>query len=51
MNFKTAGDTEVVLQMYLRDGAAMLARLEGMFAIAIYDGRNPGATPLPLPAD
>ena len=45
VNFKTAGDTEVVLQMYLRDGAAMLARLEGMFAIAIYDGRNPGANP------
>lgn len=38
--FKTKGDTEVLPAMYLRDGpAAMLPRLEGMFAFAIYDHR------------
>ena len=38
--FKTTGDTEVLLHMYLRDELAMLEHLEGMFAIAIYDGRK-----------
>jgi len=38
--FTTAGDTEVLLAMYLRHGLAMLDRLEGMFAAAIYDGRE-----------
>lgn len=38
--FKTSGDTEVLLHMYLRDELAMLEHLEGMFAIAIYDGRK-----------
>ena len=33
-------DTEVVLALYLRDGAAMLARLRGMFGLAIWDGRD-----------
>ncbi|MFW6153975.1 MAG: asparagine synthase (glutamine-hydrolyzing) [Planctomycetota bacterium] len=37
--FRTAGDTEVLLAMYVRHGLAMLDRLEGMFAAAIYDGR------------
>ena len=36
--FKTSGDTEVLLHMYLRDEMAMLEHLEGMFAFAIYDG-------------
>ena len=35
--FRTDGDTEVLLHLYARDGAAMLDRLDGMFAIAIYD--------------
>ncbi len=35
--FRTAGDTEVLLHLYARDGAAMLDRLDGMFAIAIHD--------------
>ena len=39
--FRTAGDTEVLLAMYVRHGLAiMLDRLEGMFAAAIYDGRT-----------
>jgi asparagine synthase (glutamine-hydrolysing) len=38
--FKTSGDTEVLLHMYLRNELAMLEHLEGMFAIAIYDGRK-----------
>ncbi len=38
--FTTRGDTEVLLAMYLQYGMAMLNRLEGMFAAAIYDGRD-----------
>jgi asparagine synthase (glutamine-hydrolysing) len=35
--FHTAGDTEVLLHLYRRDGLEMLNRLDGMFAFAIYD--------------
>jgi len=35
--FATESDTEVVLQGYLKWGAKVLDRLEGMFAFAIYD--------------
>jgi asparagine synthase (glutamine-hydrolysing) len=35
--FRTAGDTEVVLQAFHRHGEAGLDRLEGMFAFAIWD--------------
>jgi asparagine synthase (glutamine-hydrolysing) len=38
--FDTTSDTEVVLRMYRRNGAAMLPRLRGMFAFAIWDGRT-----------
>jgi asparagine synthase (glutamine-hydrolysing) len=38
--FKTAGDTEVLLHLYLRYDLAMLEKLDGMFAFAIYDGRK-----------
>jgi asparagine synthase (glutamine-hydrolysing) len=35
--FATNSDTEVLLHLYARDGAAMLKRLRGMFALAIHD--------------
>jgi asparagine synthase (glutamine-hydrolysing) len=37
--FATESDTEVVLRMYRRWGDAMLPRLRGMFALAIWDAR------------
>lgn len=38
--FATTGDTEVLLQMYVEYGAAMLTRLRGMYAFAIWDERE-----------
>jgi asparagine synthase (glutamine-hydrolysing) len=35
--FRTQSDTEVVLRAYVRWGPAMLQRLRGMFALAIWD--------------
>lgn len=35
--FKTSSDSEVILEAYLRYGIAFLEKLNGMFAIAIYD--------------
>jgi asparagine synthase (glutamine-hydrolysing) len=35
--FRGHSDTEVLLQLYARDGDAMLERLRGMFSFAIYD--------------
>jgi asparagine synthase (glutamine-hydrolysing) len=37
VDFRSHSDTEVVLQLYLREGAAMLSRLRGMFGLAIWD--------------
>ncbi len=38
--FHTGTDTEVLLRLYERDGEACVARLRGMFAFAIWDGRR-----------
>ena len=40
VTFRTTGDTEVLLAMYLRHGLKMLPRLQGMFAAAIHDARH-----------
>jgi asparagine synthase (glutamine-hydrolysing) len=36
-NFKTSSDSEIILEAYVRYGAGFLEKLNGMFAIAIYD--------------
>ena len=41
-NLKTNSDTEVLLQLYDRDGPDMLNRLRGMFAFAIWDEARQG---------
>lgn len=38
--FETQSDTEVILQAYRAWGSKGLTRLNGMFALAIYDGRS-----------
>ena len=38
--FRGHSDTEVLLNLYLRDGEAFLPRLNGIFAFAIWDGRR-----------
>jgi asparagine synthase (glutamine-hydrolysing) len=38
--FTSASDTEVVLAGYAEWGTDVLARLDGMFSLAIYDGRD-----------
>jgi asparagine synthase (glutamine-hydrolysing) len=40
VTLRTASDTEVVLRLYEREGIGCLNRLNGMFAIAIDDGRE-----------
>jgi asparagine synthase (glutamine-hydrolysing) len=38
--FRGYSDTEVILALYLREGAEMCRRLRGMFALAVWDGRS-----------
>ncbi len=38
--FKTKSDTEVILALYRRDGEEFVERLNGIFAIAIWDSRD-----------
>lgn len=38
-SFKSTGDTEVILRAYIEWGEACVARLQGMFAFAIWDAR------------
>lgn len=38
--FRSQTDTEVLLNFYIADGPAMLARCNGMFAFAIWDSRE-----------
>lgn len=38
--FRTGSDTEVLLALFAREGAAMLPRLRGMFAFGIWDAHS-----------
>jgi asparagine synthase (glutamine-hydrolysing) len=49
--FRTESDTEVVLELYAREGDGFVHRLDGMFAFAIWDARAKDAPRLLLARD
>jgi len=52
VRFRSTSDTEVLLALYEREGTEFLARLRGIFALAIVDGRRgPGCERLVLARD
>ena len=40
LTLRTSGDTEVLMQLWVRLGSAVLAELNGMFALVIYDTQS-----------
>jgi asparagine synthase (glutamine-hydrolysing) len=40
VRFVSESDSEVILQLYAREGAAMVSKLRGMFAIALWDAEK-----------
>ena len=40
--YRTTSDTETLLHLYAKLGPAMVSKLRGMFALAIWDGRRQG---------
>ncbi|MEO8113427.1 MAG: asparagine synthase (glutamine-hydrolyzing), partial [Phenylobacterium sp.] len=42
VEFRSDSDTEALLHLYARDGAAMVQRIRGMYAFAIWDQRRRG---------
>ena len=40
VRFESTSDTEVILHLYLKYGLRFVDHVDGMFALAIYDGRH-----------
>jgi asparagine synthase (glutamine-hydrolysing) len=40
INFRTSSESEVIINLYLKFGLEFIGKLNGMFAIAIYDARE-----------